>query len=222
MSFKIRSFLVAAILVCIGFVGMGCSQSIRGQSDLSHMYRTRCPYCGWDGYWPLKGLREHNGRATCSNSCGQVFLAWQTPETLLAQSNLRKATCPYCGKAGQWEDAELRRFSGRAYCTDGCGRIFQTYESPPQNTTATATNSDVTSIAGSSSNSIPQQTNYGTWSPSPNYNYSFPPIGPGVAENGSYYGQLNSYGVPKTVPVRGYYRKDGTYVRGHYRSRPSR
>lgn len=27
---------------------------------------------------------------------------------------------------------------------------------------------------------------------------------------------------PKTVHVRGYYRKDGTYVRSHYRSRPTR
>lgn len=41
-----------------------------------------------------------------------------------------------------------------------------------------------------------------------------------VAENGSYYGELNKNGVPKTVPVRGYYRRDGTYVRGHYRSPP--
>ena len=41
-----------------------------------------------------------------------------------------------------------------------------------------------------------------------------------VAENGSYYGELNKNGVPKTVPVRGYYRKDGTYVRGYYRSAP--
>lgn len=43
-----------------------------------------------------------------------------------------------------------------------------------------------------------------------------------VEENGSYYGQLNEHGRPKTMRVRGYYRKDGTYVRGHYRSRPSR
>jgi hypothetical protein len=41
-----------------------------------------------------------------------------------------------------------------------------------------------------------------------------------VAENGSYYGQLNENWVPKTVAVGGYYRKDGTYVRGHYRSAP--
>jgi hypothetical protein len=42
----------------------------------------------------------------------------------------------------------------------------------------------------------------------------------GVAENGTYYGELNANGVPKTVHVNGYYRKDGTYVRGHYRSAP--
>jgi hypothetical protein len=41
-----------------------------------------------------------------------------------------------------------------------------------------------------------------------------------VAENGSYYGQPNQHGVPKTVAVKGYYRRDGTYVRGHYRSAP--
>lgn len=41
-----------------------------------------------------------------------------------------------------------------------------------------------------------------------------------VAENGSWYGQLNANGVAKTVYVRGYYRRDGTYVRGHYRSSP--
>ncbi|MGA8222526.1 MAG: hypothetical protein WB780_12800 [Candidatus Acidiferrales bacterium] len=40
------------------------------------------------------------------------------------------------------------------------------------------------------------------------------------AENGSCYGDLNANGVPKTVHVNGYYRKDGTYVRGYYRSAP--
>ena len=49
---------------------------------------------------------------------------------------------------------------------------------------------------------------------------SAPTRTPGVAENGSYYGELNQNGVPTTVPVRGYFRSDGTYVRGHYRSRP--
>lgn len=40
------------------------------------------------------------------------------------------------------------------------------------------------------------------------------------AENGSCYGDISSYnGKAKTVHVKGYYRKDGTYVRGHYRSK---
>jgi hypothetical protein len=46
---------------------------------------------------------------------------------------------------------------------------------------------------------------------------------PACAENGSCSGDLSAYtGRPKTVHVRGYYRKDGTYVRSHYRSRPRR
>ncbi len=46
-------------------------------------------------------------------------------------------------------------------------------------------------------------------------NYS----GYGCAENGSCYGDISSVnGMPKTVHVNGYYRSDGTYVRGHYRS----
>ena len=43
------------------------------------------------------------------------------------------------------------------------------------------------------------------------------------AENGSCYGDISeATGRPKTVHVSGYYRSDGTYVRGHYRSRPRR
>lgn len=43
---------------------------------------------------------------------------------------------------------------------------------------------------------------------------------PSVAENGSHYGQISeNTGKPKTTYVNGYYRKDGTYVRGHYRSK---
>lgn len=42
------------------------------------------------------------------------------------------------------------------------------------------------------------------------------------AENGSCYGDTsNQTGRPKNVYVHGYYRQDGTYVRGHYRSSPS-
>lgn len=43
------------------------------------------------------------------------------------------------------------------------------------------------------------------------------------AENGDYYGRDNDGdGRVETVHVRGYYRRDGTYVRGHYRARPRR
>ncbi len=40
------------------------------------------------------------------------------------------------------------------------------------------------------------------------------------AENGSYYGEPNKNGVPKTVLVNGYTKSNGTYVRGYYRSAP--
>lgn len=40
------------------------------------------------------------------------------------------------------------------------------------------------------------------------------------AENGSCYGDISPLtGNPKTIQVDGYYRRDGTYVRGHYRSK---
>lgn len=53
--------------------------------------------------------------------------------------------------------------------------------------------------------------------------YQSPPVVPryGCAENGSCYGDISELtGNPKTVHVGGYYRRDGTYVRGHYRSKP--
>ena len=46
---------------------------------------------------------------------------------------------------------------------------------------------------------------------------------PQCAENGSCYGDISAAtGRPKTVNVQGYYRKDGTYLRGYYRSAPRR
>jgi hypothetical protein len=49
--------------------------------------------------------------------------------------------------------------------------------------------------------------------------HPLPPSGLGCAENGSCYGDVsNINGMPKTEAINGYYRKDGTYVRGHYRS----
>jgi hypothetical protein len=44
--------------------------------------------------------------------------------------------------------------------------------------------------------------------------------GPSCAENGSCYGDVSSATMrPKTTHVSGYTRRDGTYVRGHYRSK---
>lgn len=51
----------------------------------------------------------------------------------------------------------------------------------------------------------------------------YTPFLPGIAENGSYRGELSAdTGRPKTTYVRGYFRKDGTYVQSHFRSRPRR
>lgn len=48
-------------------------------------------------------------------------------------------------------------------------------------------------------------------------------VQPIVAENGSYKGEISKEtGRPKEVLVKGYYRKDGTYVQGHYRSAPKK
>ena len=46
------------------------------------------------------------------------------------------------------------------------------------------------------------------------------PVVAPVAENGSYYGEPNQNGIPKTVLVQGYTRSNGTYVQGYYRSAP--
>jgi hypothetical protein len=46
---------------------------------------------------------------------------------------------------------------------------------------------------------------------------------PDCAENGSCYGDVSeNNGQAKTIHVNGYFRKDGTYVRGHYRSKGSK
>lgn len=57
-----------------------------------------------------------------------------------------------------------------------------------------------------------------TRSPANDYRPAIP--GPACAENGSCYGDISTTtGRPRTTHVRGYFRRDGTYVRGHYRSR---
>jgi hypothetical protein len=67
----------------------------------------------------------------------------------------------------------------------------------------------------------PQSANFLSPSPSQNSTTKSPSsTSIGCAENGSCYGDISSVnGTPKTISVDGYYRKDGTYVRGHYRSK---
>lgn len=103
-----------------------------------------------------------------------------------------------------------------------------------QEETSTSTNEVVSSpepIAPSSSYFPPARSysndSYTTSSqPTESPSYYIPPRSsykPAVAENGSYYGEISERtGRPKTVHVNGYYRRDGTYVRGHYRSSPRR
>lgn len=67
----------------------------------------------------------------------------------------------------------------------------------------------------------PQGANFVAPNPSQNSNSKiYPSQTYGCAENGSCYGDISSVnGMPKTVQVDGYYRSNGTYVRGHYRSK---
>ena len=61
------------------------------------------------------------------------------------------------------------------------------------------------------------------WTPMPGRNRFAGPGAPVCAENGSCFGDISELtGRPKTVYVRGYYRRDGTYVRSHFRSPPAR
>lgn len=80
-----------------------------------------------------------------------------------------------------------------------------------------------TAVAASTSTVRPSSQ----YQPPTSYTYTPPattsrPVA-GCAENGSCYGDISAAtGRPKTVAVSGYFRKDGTYVRSHYRSKPRR
>lgn len=65
--------------------------------------------------------------------------------------------------------------------------------------------------------STPSLGSYSTPSySSPSYGRSYFDYG----SNGSYYGQLNGAGFPKTQYVRPYVRRDGTFVQGYWRNSP--
>lgn len=74
------------------------------------------------------------------------------------------------------------------------------------------------SLANPNGYSLLNPHGYSLSNPS-HYSLTTPPKS-GCAENGSCYGDISSInGMPKTIHVEGYYRQNGTYVRGHYRSR---
>ena len=191
MPVRLHRLLISIMLALSAVFAWGCSEASPAPTDQAAMYRAKCPYCGWDGYWPLQGLRENNGRALCSKSCGQVFQVWGTPNTIPETLDFFLSQCPYCSWQGYWPMQRLRESNGRAVCDKSCGKVFQAWMPP---TLIPQASTEQTTVV---------QT-------------------PLVAENGSYFGQPNAYGIPKTVSVRGYYRRDGTYVRGHYRSAPRR
>ena len=105
-----------------------------------------------------------------------------------------------------------------------CERVLPetcTLSVPIASVVVNAPTSSVTSVESSISGSTftnsafvrPEQSS-GISTPAP-----APPLGSGCAENGSCYGDTSIInGMPKTTHVNGYFRRDGTYVRGHYRS----
>lgn len=193
---SLRLLVIAATLLPIASCGKRTSKVASERS----YYHVLCPYCGFDGYWPSEVVDDSDGRALCDRSCNRVFeIDDDTPTTssLPAQpkpgdvAGNYSARCPYCQRSDTWPMAAIAKTQGRARCSNGCGQVFLI--NAPSTTHNTATH-------------LTPQT----------------PVRPFVAENGSYFGELNIYGRPKSVHVNGYYRKDGTYVRGHYRSRPRR
>ena len=81
---------------------------------------------------------------------------------------------------------------------------------------ATSVDSSVSGSASTNPAFVRPEQSSGNLTPAP---VPAPPVGSSCAENGSCYGDIsNINGMPKTQSINGYYRKDGTYVRGHYRS----
>lgn len=119
--------------------------------------------------------------------------------TDLGESLVHRAYKDYGAQWGGYRIAE--EFAERAYISclarQGNVRATQFYDKSHRSTYNSAYNSST----------------YNSTTPS----YSV------CAENGSCYGDISeATGRPKTVSVKSYYRTDGTYVRGHYRSPPQK
>ena len=122
------------------------------------------------------------------------------------------------------------------YCNSGyqksgneCVSIFAGMGGKPANSFVQGSNwycnsgyqksgNECVSIFGASANA-PANASANTAAALPTTTYPSP-TAPLCAENGSCYGDISPLtGTPKTVPVQGYFRSNGTYVRGHYRSK---
>lgn len=150
------------------------------------------------------------------------------------------------GQIGQWETREVETAeidNGSSESTAGPASAAASEETDSANrenpastnSLSTSTKSRVVqpitlSSRTSADNEDTQQSYSSTSveSPSRSYNspsYISPSIAPAykpsVAENGSVYGEISERtGRPKTVYVRSYTRRDGTYVRSYWRSAP--
>lgn len=102
----------------------------------------------------------------------------------------------------------------------GQGEYAEAATVPQANTAPAWGQQQASAVQGQPSQPTYQPSYQPTYQPTYRPTYSPPgAYGRPCAENGSCYGDISALtGRPKTVAVRGYYRKNGTYVRGHYRS----
>ena len=109
-------------------------------------------------------------------------------------------------------------------------RLVDVSAASPVHTSGSATGAQIGPWRGDPQSATPQTYKSPSYQspiyqrPQPTYSAAVPPAyKPYCAENGSCYGDISAAtGRAKTVSVGGYYRKNGTYVRGHYRSAPRR
>jgi len=114
---------------------------------------------------------------------------------------------------------ETRRRMNVTACEYGLSWCHQSKLTPAEATHVSATRRRTNALM--SGYSLQQSQSVELVTPTrPNVAPAITPAPPAVAENGSYFGELNQNGIPKSVHVDGYFRSNGTYVRGYYRSAP--
>jgi len=195
-----KAFLVAVLLTA-ATAPLGCSARHAADREDSGYYHVACPYCTREGYWAAHDVKENGARARCVDpNCNGIFtIGSDMPRTALPKTLASNQPGP------------VNYLSQCPYCG------YRGYW-PIARVRECGGNASCNQGCGRVFKILPepsQPTDTLSYCPSTN-------AGPYVAENGSYYGQPNQYGIPKTVPVRSYFRKDGTYVRGHFRSSPRR